>query len=127
MRVHFDTDFLVYALSQPGSERRRLREVAASDAEIQMSSVAWYEFSRGPRTAHQLAFARSLLSEDGIVPFSEDLASLAATVFRTLGSPRRRGADVMIGVTAALYEATLLTRNERDFRGIPNLSLEAVR
>ena len=57
MRYHLDTDFLVYALSSPGPERRRLRALAASDAEIQMSAVAWYEFSRGPRTPDQLAGA----------------------------------------------------------------------
>ncbi len=124
MRVHFDTDFLVYALSSAGPERERLRELADSDVELQMSAVAWYEFSRGPRTPEQLAVARSFFSEDGIVPFSEDLASLASEVFRNLGSPRRRGADVAIGVTAAGMDARLLTRNGRDFAGIPYLEIE---
>ncbi len=124
MRVHFDTDFLVYALSSAGPERERLRELADSEAELQMSAVAWYEFSRGPRTPEQLAVARSFFSEDGIVPFSEDLASLASEVFRNLGSPRRRGADVAIGVTAAGMDARLLTRNGRDFAGIPYLEIE---
>jgi len=41
MRYHLDTDFLVYALSAAGPERRRLRELADSDSEIQMSAVAW--------------------------------------------------------------------------------------
>ena len=50
MRLHLDTDFLVYALSMAGPERRRLRTLADSEDEVQMSAVAWYEFSRGPRT-----------------------------------------------------------------------------
>ncbi len=124
MRIHFDTDFLVYALSSAGPERERLRELADSDAELQMSAVAWYEFSRGPRTPEQLAVARSFFSEDGVVPFSEDLAAIAGEVFRGLGSPRRRGADIAIGVTAAGMEARLLTRNGRDFAGIPYLEIE---
>lgn len=45
---HLDTDFLVYALSSAGPERRRLRTLAESDAEIQMSALAWYELARGP-------------------------------------------------------------------------------
>ena len=125
MRYHVDTDFLVYALSAAGPERRRLRVLADSDAEIQMSAVAWYEFSRGPRTPEQLAVARSFLGEDGVVAFSEGIAAEAAEVFRRLGSPRKRAADVAIGVTAAVYDAVLVTRNARDFAGIPGLHVEA--
>jgi predicted nucleic acid-binding protein len=126
MVYHLDTDFLVYAVSTAGPERRRLRALAESDAEIQMSAVAWYEFARGPRTPEQLAVARSFLGDEGIRAFSEGIAAEAAEAFRRLGSPRRRAADVAIGVTAALYEAVLLTRNARDFAGIADLRVEAV-
>ena len=125
MRYHVDTDFLVYALSVAGPERLRLRRLADSDEEIQISAVAWYEFARGPRTPEQVAVARSFFAEEGVVPFSEALAGLAGDVFRRLGSPRRRAADVAIGVTAAAHDAVLLTRNARDFAGIPDLELEA--
>ncbi len=124
MRVHLDTDFLVYALSEAGEERDRLTELAASEAEIQMSAVAWYEFSRGPRTPEQLGVARFFFFDDGIVPFSEELATLAADVFRMLGSPRRRAADLAIGITAAALDARLVTRNAADFAGIPNLDID---
>jgi len=124
MKVHLDTDFLIYALAESGRERERLMSLAASDAEVQMSAVAWYEFCRGPRTPEQLAVARSLFFDDGIVPFSEELASAAAEVFRNLGSPRRRTADIAIGVTAAELDAVLMTRNARDFAGIPGLETE---
>lgn len=126
MRVHLDTDFLVFALSEAGIERKRLTELAESDAEIQISAVAWYEFCRGPRTPEQLAVARSFFFDDGVIPFSEELAALSAEVFRNLGSPRRRSADVAIGVTAASMESLLMTRNSRDFAGIPHLELESV-
>ena len=125
-RVHVDTDFLVFALSASGPERRRLLAVAESDAEVEMSAVAWYEFARGPRTPEQLAVARSLFASDGIVPFSEEIAARAAEVFRRLGSPRRRAADVAIGVTAAAREAVLLSRNAADFAGIGELVVESV-
>jgi predicted nucleic acid-binding protein len=126
MRYHIDTDFLVFALSLAGSERRRLIQLAESEAELQMSAVAWYEFSRGPRTAEQLSVGRSFFFDDGIVPFSEELAAIAGDVFRSLGSPRRRAADVAIGVCAAALGATLLTRNANDFAGIPHLQVECV-
>jgi predicted nucleic acid-binding protein len=63
---------------------------------------------------------------DGVIPFSEEIAFQAAEVFRRLGSPRRRAADVAIGVTAAAWEAVLLTRNASDFAGIPELRVESV-
>ena len=124
MTVHLDTDFLVYALGTVGPERRRLLEVAESGHVIELSAVAWYEFSRGPRTPEQLATARAFFAADSIVPFSEQIASAAAEVFRQLGSPRRRTADIAIGVSAALRNATLLSRNARDFAGIPGLVVE---
>jgi tRNA(fMet)-specific endonuclease VapC len=127
MTVHLDTDFLVYAISRAGPERRRLVAIADEEIDIRMSAVAWYELSRGPRTPEQLAVARSFLGEDGIVPFDGELAARAADVFRSLGSPRKRGADIAIGVTAAAMSAALVTRNRRDFAGIPGLRLDVVR
>lgn len=124
--VHLDTDFLVYALGSAGPERARLLELAEADCELQISAIAWYEYSRGPRTAEILGVARTFFPEHGIIPFSEDLALRAAEVFRMLGSPRKRAADIAIGVTAATMGATLMTRNRRDFAGIPELALEVV-
>ena len=126
MRIQFDTDFLIYALSQAGAERNRLRRAAESEAVLQISAVAWYEFCRGPRVPEQIAVARSLFAADGVIPFDETLAAQAAEIFRRLGSPRRRAADIAIGVSAAATSAILLTRNARDFAGIPELQLEAV-
>jgi predicted nucleic acid-binding protein len=70
--------------------------------------------------------ARSFLGEEGVVAFSEPTAAEAADVFRRLGSPRRRAADVAIGVTAVIQQAVLLTRNARDFAGIRGLQAETV-
>jgi predicted nucleic acid-binding protein len=126
MIIHLDTDFLIYALSRSGAERSRLRRAAESEAVLQISAVAWYEFSRGPRIPEQIAVARSLFGAVGVLPFDETLAAQAAEIFRRLGSPRRRAADIAIGVTAAAMTAVLLTRNPRDFAGVPDLQLEGV-
>ena len=124
MVIHLDTDFLIYALADAGHERCRLVELAESDSELELSAIAWYEFCRGPRTPEQLATARALFGAGGIVTFSERAAGLAAEVFRSLGCPRRRAADIAIGVTAVIREARLLTRNANDFAGIPHLQVE---
>lgn len=126
MPVHVDTDFLIYALGTAGPERRRLHEIAASGQVVEISAIAWYEFSRGPRTPDQLATARAFFADDAIVPFSERLAAMAAEVFRQLGSPRRRAADIAIGVTAASRDATLMSLNAKDFAGIPGVRVAGV-
>lgn len=125
MLVHLDNDFLVRALSGRRSEKHRLRELSDSTEQLQMSAVAWYEFLRGPRTPEQVAVARALFGENGILPFSEAFAERAAEVFRSLGSPRRRTTDIAIGVTAAEVNAKLFTCNAQDFAGIPGLEVEA--
>lgn len=118
---HLDTDFLIYAVTEPGPERKLTWKLLDSRGELQMSAVAWYEFSRGPRTPEQVAVARAMLAEEGVIPFSEEMAEEAAGVFRALGSPRQRAADIAIGVTAASLGARLVTRNRRDFEDIPGL------
>ena len=127
VHYHLDNDVLVYACASAGSERKRLlRLVDSDDVELGISAVAWYEFCRGPRTGEQLAVARAFFGEEGIVPFDERIAERAGEVFRLLGSPRKRGADIAIGVTAVLADARLLTRNRRDFAGIQDLRIEVV-
>ena len=127
MRYHVDNDVLVYACAGSSPERRRLLElVDTTGVELGMSAVAWYEFCRGPRTAEQVALARAFFGEEGVAPFDDRAATRAGDVFRLLGSPRKRGADIAIGVAAVLSEAVLLTRNKRDFAGIPDLVVEVV-
>jgi predicted nucleic acid-binding protein len=123
---HIDTDVLVWGCSHGGRERQRLLQILEAGAPVAMSACAWYEFRRGPRTPDQLATAALLLGESGIVPISADIADEAGDVFRALGSPRRRAADILIGVTARVCRATLLSRNASDFEGIPDLEIEAL-
>ncbi|HKY34567.1 MAG TPA: type II toxin-antitoxin system VapC family toxin [Polyangiaceae bacterium] len=125
-RFHLDTDFLVYALSSRGVEWRRLAAIVDSDAMLEISALSWYEFCRGPRTPEQIAVARGLFGDQGIIALTEAIAERAGEEFRRLGSPRRRAADVVIGITAVSYGARLVTRNRTDFEDIHGLELEAV-
>ncbi len=86
-----------------------------------MSAVAWYEFTRGPRTPQNLEVATSILS--AVVAFDTALAERAAELFRQLGSPRSRANDIAIAATAVQSGAILLTRNRADFEDIPGLVL----
>jgi predicted nucleic acid-binding protein len=88
-----------------------------------MSAVAWYEFTRGPRTPEQLALASMVIDEDDVVAFDAVVAQDAAATFRRLGSPRRRANDIAIGTAAVAEAATLWTLNPDDFAGVPGLEL----
>ena len=121
---HLDTYVLVFACAHAGSERAKLLAILDAGEAVGMSAWAWYELRRGPRTPEQMAAAEMLLGGAGIVPVSADFADEAAEQFRLLGSPRRRAADILIGVTARVCGARLLTRNAADFAGIANLVVE---
>ncbi|MBI3924453.1 MAG: type II toxin-antitoxin system VapC family toxin [Armatimonadetes bacterium] len=121
--VHLDASYLIRSLADR-QEWRKLEELAGGERPIRMSAIAWYEFCRGPRTPQQIAVARSFLLEEGVVPFTEEIAEVAAAVFRRLGSPRARAADIAIGTTAIAHHATLLTRNPADFQAIAGLRFE---
>ena len=122
-RYHLDTDFMLKAIGVKGSEQALLRRLSDSDASIEISAIAWYEFCRGPRVPEQEALARSYLETDGIIPFDETIAANAADLFRRLGSPRKRAADVAIAATALFRGARLLSANTRDYSGIEGLKL----
>ncbi len=122
-RYHLDTDFLVKALFSRGPEQDLLRKLADSASEIEMSSLAWYEFCRGPRMPEQEVVARSFFETEGIVPFDEEVAARAADCFRRLGSPRKRAFDIAIAAVALSREARLLTGNTRDYSGVEGLKL----
>ena len=118
-----DTDFLIYALERNGVERSLLIQLTEKAHRLEMSAIAWYEFARGPRSPHQLATARSFFSSNGVIPLDEELATRSAEMYCALGSPRKRGNDVAIAVTALGHQATLLTHNPKDFDDIPGLQV----
>jgi predicted nucleic acid-binding protein len=125
IRYHLDTDFILKAISAKGPEQTLLRRLSDTDAAIEISAIAWYEFCRGPRSPDQEALARSYLEADGIIPFDEAVAATAADMFRRLGSPRKRAADIAIAATALSRGARLLSANSRDYSGIEGLNLGA--
>jgi predicted nucleic acid-binding protein len=126
-RFHLDTDFLIRALTRAGAERARLGALLASDAELEMSALAWYEFERGPRTPEQLAVGRRMVGAQGILAFDEERAAQAAELFRLLAGRKRHGVDIAIAAAALERDATLLTCNARDYAGIEGLLIDGVR
>jgi predicted nucleic acid-binding protein len=122
--IHLDTSFLIRSLV-PGSETdRRLRAWLREGEPLGMSAIAWAEFLCGPLAETQLQLVNLIVPRRA--PFGEDEAILASRLFNDSG--RRRGslADCMIAATAIREEATLATRNPRDFRRFESAGLHVV-
>src|SRR5688572_29467443 len=95
--------------------------VLSGETAVRVSALFWYEYCRGPRTPAQLAVAETLLGDGGVLPIDATVAARAADLFRTMGSPRRRAADVLVAASAIVDGAVLWTCNVADFSNVPGL------
>ncbi len=114
---------LIDAFVAPG---RRLFDVerAIADGEpLACCTVVLYEWLRGPRTAAELLVQSRLLPTTSAIPFGEDEAQLASSLYRRVPRPREHEIDLMIAACAIAHEASLWTLNPDDFKNVPNLVL----
>jgi len=111
--IHLDTSFLIRSLARDSREDRRLRAWLGAGETLGMSTIAWTEFLCGPVERPLLGLVTELVAQ--LIPFVEDHAALAATLFNESG--RRRGSlvDCMIAATAIRGGAMLATANPGDF------------
>jgi tRNA(fMet)-specific endonuclease VapC len=129
-----DTDIL--SLLQAGHAKIKARVAACQPGEVVISVITvdeqlsgWYTLVRRARKPAQLAFAYnrlaanvSFLSQTIILPYPES----AIAVFEGLKKAKLgvEGNDLRIAATALDREATVVTRNVRDYALIPGLSIE---
>jgi predicted nucleic acid-binding protein len=121
--VHLDTSALVDAVA---GERRGYRQLAAivqADHRLAISTIALYEWLRGPRTARELVSQTELLPPDAVVAFGPESAARAASLYRAVRRPRGRDLDLAIAACAIEHDAVLWTASTRDFDDIPGLRL----
>jgi predicted nucleic acid-binding protein len=118
-----DTSALVRSLTGPRDALPRLEELVTAGERLRLSSLALYEWRRGPRTPEELAYQEELLPSGEALPFDSAAALRAADLFRTLGRPRRRQIDLAIAATAMTAGARLWTLDAEDFVDIPELFL----
>lgn len=100
-----------------------LRRAVADAHRLGVSSLALYEWRRGPRTEVELAIEASLLGPESVVAFGEPEARLAAAAYSTVRRARGRELDIAIAACAISQGAWLWTLNVADFADIPTLDL----
>lgn len=123
-----DTNTLIYFFKGSGRVAQRLFETAPS--QIAIPAIAVYEIETGIAKSREPDARRrqfdQLLELVTILPFDRAAASRAAALRATL---ERAGLpigplDTLIAGTALAYNATLVTRNVREFGRVPKLAVE---
>ena len=118
-----DTNALIYYSHGDAGAIDTLERYARESA-FNISVITEIElFSKADTTQHEQSLIREMLR--GIYVVSVDSA-VGAITSRLRREHRMKLGDSIIAATAIFFGTTLLTRNVRDFKRIPGLSVEAI-
>lgn len=123
MIVHLDTSVLVDALTGPRRSLPALERLVSRGHVIASSSLALYEWLRGPRTPEELEDQEALVPLDGARVFGAAESRRAAALYRSVKRGRGRDMDIAIAACAIEHGAHLWTLNPAGFRDLPGVEL----
>lgn len=123
MIVHLDTSVLVDALTGPRRSLAALEQVVSRGHVIASSSLALYEWLRGPRTAEELEDQEAIVPLDAARVFGAAESRRAAALYRAVKRARGRDMDIAIAACAIEHGAHLWTLNPAHFRDLPGVEL----
>ena len=121
--IHLDASVLVEAFNGETPAAAALRHCLERREPVTASSVAYYEWLRGPRRPNEVEYQQRVIPEQTVVPFGPTEAVYAAELYRRLPRSRARTADFAIAACAIVRGASLWTLNPTDFADIPDLTL----
>jgi predicted nucleic acid-binding protein len=121
--VHFDTSALVDAVAGERRAFDQLDAIVRGGHRLAVSSIALFEWWRGPRSARELISQEELVPSRSALAFGAEEAEIAARLYATVRRPRGRDLDIAIAACALQHGAALWTLNRRDFADIPGLRL----
>jgi len=107
----------------PGS--MALERTVAQGHVIATSSLALYEWLRGPRTAAEIEDQEALIPAADARGFGAPETQRAAALYRGLKRARGRDMEIAIAACALEHGAHLWTLNRDDFSDLPDLKLYA--
>ncbi len=123
MIVHVDTSALIDALTGPRRSLDTLMTLTRDGHRLALSTIALYEWLRGPRARPELAAQEDLFPSEHAVAFGHAEAAVAARLYKGLSRARGRDIDLAVAACAMANGAALWTLNPADFRDIPGLRL----
>lgn len=122
-RVFVDSDVLIDVLRQLPVALNALNDLRPTNS-LLVSVVVRMEVVVGSFNKEALQQTERLLRQLTLVPITEEISTQADQLVTKfcLGNGLKL-ADALIAATALVYNAPLLTKNQRDFRFIPSLQL----
>ena len=119
-----DTNAIIYYLKDDARVVPSLREIFEEDVQIFISSITELElFSFSDLSSRESESIEKILSTLSIIPIDSQIARLGGFL---RSRHRLKTSDSVIAATALFTNSTLLTRNIRDFKNIPQLKLRAI-
>ena len=112
--IHLDTNYLIRLLVAGSPEAARVDQWLGSGESLAVSAPAWTECLNGPVRPQEVSLVGSIIGAR-VIPFDQETAVAAATLFNQTG--RRRGSrfDCLIAATAMVHGADFATENRGDF------------
>lgn len=129
--VLLDTDTLSELSRANVNVTARARAYLLQHGRLTISSVTIFERLRGYRQAlragklfqKQLQAFETLVQSCVVLPFDEDAADVAATMWPACSRAQRQNlGDILIASIAVARQIPLVTRNRRDFEGLSKAS-----
>ncbi len=119
-----DTNTIIYYLKDDPDAVAELRNIFLQNTPLYISAVTEIELFGFPLLSDQeVEQIEALLRTVAVIPVDSRIARTAGLIRRAY---RVNIADSVIAATALFTGTTLLTRNLRDFRKIPNLSVRQI-
>lgn len=116
-----DTNAILYYLKDDPDTVSSLTNIFTQDVPLYVSAITELEpFAFSNLSTAEEKLIEELLTTVAVISLDSHIARLAAFIRRQY---RLKVADSVIAATAMFTGSTLLTRNTRGFRRIPNLSL----